>query len=218
MAEDTSSDLIAQEASTAKRRAIDFFKGKLFEKYEEIPESIKSLNESELVKNFNQTTNDYLIRKRVTELLKRVPELGSDHKFDTPEIYTGICTHQAFYDRMIQSPYRLCYYFLELHSYDTLIEDTFYQFTMKVRNEILQMPVTEKSAPVILKAWESFANRHLGATIQKIEQKSMNVNVSASARDVNGSMDPELMLQKYNEAKAKLVSGPKDVTEPDEPT
>ena len=61
-----------------------------------------------------------------------------------------------------------------------LIDEATYYGLLKLRNEILTMPVTERSAPTLLKAIEFLVNRAHGSVIQRIEAKHAHLDLNNS--------------------------------------
>ena len=61
-----------------------------------------------------------------------------------------------------------------------------------------------------------FANRAIGPVVQRIEQKSMNVNVDGN-QAMREVMTPDQLEQKFNELKSRLVALPAEASKVDEP-
>lgn len=194
---------------------LNCFQGRFVETVLSSPKDILAMSEQELEQNFTPTTTDFIIRRNIHIKAKQVMDGTLPDKLEPKDVYKDVCTKQNFY-RNITNHYRLAWYLIPIQDYSEMIEDSFFYGLKKVR-EILNMPVTEKSAPHIMKALEFFANRHLGPVVQKIEQKSMNMNVNKtiSEREV---IDPEEMMQKFAELKSKLATLPQAAVNVDEPT
>lgn len=192
-----------ETVSKAENEYVDFFEGALADAIRNIKPETWLMTEPELQEKFVQKDIDFLLRKRFTDLLDEVHK--NPRKIQHVEIYRGICTLQNFYATTIKNEYRLVWLLRPLIA-EEKIKAGFYAAIEKAM-EILRLPVDSKSAPSIVKVLEYFSNRHLGPVIQRIEQKSMNLNLSSpSQRDVsNSDFDPELMLQKYAEAKSKIA-------------
>jgi hypothetical protein len=194
----------------------DFLEGKFKESVENIGSEIWGLSEDELENFFDPTPSDIILRKNLHNSLSEIKRSGVFRIITHEEIYRDACTRQNFYEKLGKNKYRIAWLLIPFKSNEAAIATGFHK-SLSRAFKILDLPVTEKSAPVILKTLEFFANRHLGPVIQRIEQKSMNVSVSSRSVGEISDLDPELMLQKYTEAKAKLVSAPANTVEPDEP-
>lgn len=198
-----------------KKEAIDFFEGVLVERFKEVPEEILTMPDMELTKNFKVSTVDFLLRRKISEMVGKARASGVDVKLETIQVCNGICSRDYFYRRCLRNHFKLSWYFIPMESHDDLIADGFYHAIRRVRDEVLNMPLTDKTAPVILKALEFFANRHLGPMLQRIEQKNLNVNVDGT-RAVTEAINPDQLMQKYEDLRAKLTA-PKEVKELNEP-
>lgn len=192
---------------------VDFFDGLLADRAAAIPPEVWHQNETELTSHFNVSTIDFLLRKRINKCIEDRKNSGLKGHIPSIEIYRNICSAMNFY-YIIKNPYRVAWLFMPLKSADEMIEDGFYHAMRKVRDEILTMQVTEKTAPVIMKALEFFTNRHLGPMLQRLETKSLNVNVDAKTRDV---IDPEQMMERYNQVKSQLAALPIEASKVEEP-
>ena len=180
----------------------EYFDGVVAEAINRIDPLLLSQTDQELEEKFKLQNHDFILRKNFTDAINKVKDIPGT-KIHPPELYKNACNRSNFYNFVIKNPYRLAWLIRPLED-ETQIKSGFY-LGLKKAMEILQLPVDAKTAPVILKTLEFFTNRHLGPVIQRIEQKSMNLNVS---REVVGQMDnfdPELMLQKYAEAKSKIA-------------
>lgn len=191
-----------------------YFEGLLLEKVLALPEEIQIKTEAELEGLFNPTPTDHMLRRRYSERLNFARENGIT-RITASEIYTGICSKQHFYAQFISNSAKLAWMLLPVKSHQESISEAFAFALERVRKEVLTMPITEKSAPVLLKAAEWLANRHLGLGIQKIEQKTLNIDGNKLIERT--VVDPNDLLQRISDLKrdtAKLVSPP----EPGEPT
>ncbi len=86
--------------------------------------------------------------------------------------------------------------------YADLIDEATYFGIQRLRNEVLKMPVTERSAPTILKTVEFLANRSLGPVVQRVEAKFAHLNLD---RPTAHSLKPEDTVGRIEELKAKLL-------------
>lgn len=190
------------EVSKADAAVVEYFDGVMADAIRNISEETWLMNESELQAKFVQKDIDFLIRERLTKLLEEVSK--APRKIAHTEVYRGICTLQNFYATTLKNEYRLVWLLRPLIA-EEKIKAGFYAAIEKTM-EILRLPVDAKTAPSILKALDYFSNRHIGPVVQRIEQKSMNMNVTRNVSEEMANLDPESMLQKYSEAKAKIVS------------
>lgn len=173
-----------------------------------LPESLHLKDEADLGKMFNITPLDYAMKKRLWTRFYEVEETG-DMRLKMRDIFGGLCSDPYFYRVLVKNPVRIAWLTAPPIDTEFLLEEAFRFAFEKVRDGILNMPVTEKSAPTILKAFQYFADRHLGPMIQKIESK--NLNVEMNANQPLGSVDPHEIQKKLDELKTKLLK-PKDVT------
>lgn len=190
------------EVSTTFFSESDFFDGKFGDAIRNIGDDLWLMDESELEKNFSVSEIDFILRKRITEVLDEARKSPETKRIPHTKLYNGICTLQNFYGRVIKNPHRLVWLLKPLRD-DDIIKAGYYA-SVKRAMEIIAMPLDSKSASSILKALEFFANRHLGPVIQRIEQKSMNMNVTRTVMEETMNLDPEIMLEKYAEAKSKI--------------
>lgn len=206
---------MGEQSSALKHEVASCFTGIFCDKVNQISPEILAMDEAELQSHFKPTINDFFIRQRVFSLLRAQKSSGLDGKIEVSKIFDGICTKTNFHSRLLINPYRHAWYLIPIAEDAKLMEEGFYSFLRKVREEFLTLPVNEKTAGPIMKALEFFANRHLGPTIQRIEQKSMNLNVTRNEKDVS-SLNPEEMLKKYEELQSKLRTLPATVISDDE--
>lgn len=89
-----------------------------------------------------------------------------------------------------------------------LIDEATYFGLKRLRNDLLTMPMTEKSAPVFLKAVEFLANRAWGPVIQRIEAKHAHLNLGTRSAPTNESLSPEEVQKRLTELKRKLMDDP----------
>lgn len=178
-----------------------------------VPPEMHLMSEAELVKRFNPTPLDYALKKQLWTKFYEAEKSG-DMRLKMVDIYGGVCSNQYFYNELTKNPARVAWLVIPPLDTGALIEEAFRFSFQKVRDGILNMPVTEKSAPIILKAFQIFADRHLGPVVQRIESKNLNVEVDGN-RAGNETLDPMEIDAKLRELKAKLLPT-KDVTPTDE--
>lgn len=174
-----------------------------------IPDEVLLMSEEELETKFKQTSIDFWLRKRFWEITERNLSAGVTGTV-IKELSTGICTTAHIYIRVLTNPYRMAWIMTPIHKHMDMIDEGFNYLLKKVRTELLTMPITEKSAPVIMKALEFFANRALGPMLQKIEQKSLNVAIDGN-QAMREALNPIDMQEKFAEVQKKLATMPLDI-------
>lgn len=170
----------------------------------ELPEEYHLKDERELAHLFRQTPLDYAMKKQLWTKFYETEKTGV-MRLKMVDIYGGVCTDQYFYNELIRNPARVAWLITPPVDTSAIIEEAYHFAFSKVRDGILNMPITEKSAPTILKAFQMLADRHLGPVIQKIQSQNLNVEVDAT-RNQQGPIDPQAIEDKLNELKTKLLS------------
>jgi hypothetical protein len=202
-----------EERGTAIKpvEALTFFDGRFVEIASSLTDDILGMTEMELSQKFTQTDTDFMLRKRIQELVKDTKAIGG--KVHCARIYEGICSHQNFYTNLMKNQYRVAWLLQPINSYQDLLEESLYFAYKRIRNEVLTMPITEKTAPLMLNAFKMLADRVMGPVVQRMESKAFNVNVDGN-KALGESINPEDLMQRYADLKSKLVSAPKEVDEP----
>jgi len=197
-----------------RQQALDVWGNFLGKATSSVSEEIMTMTDIELCDHFNPTTTDFMLRKRFWEMTESAHVTG-ENEMQPTALCKGICSTTYFYNRWLKNTYRVAWLLIPIRKHQDMIDEAFIFALNKVRNEILTMPVTEKSAPVILKALEYFTNRSLGPMLQKIEQRSMNVNVDGN-QAIRDALTPEDLQNRLDELKSKMISAPmKDVNDPE---
>lgn len=199
------SDVSEIDVQSSRSNAIPVWVGTFGQWVSKIDPDIFLMTERELESGFVVTQNDYFLRKRFWELTEKYLQIGKKDA-ELSEIFEGICKKQHFYKNVLGNPYRLSWLLIPVSLDKDKIEFGFYR-SIKEAMSVLDLPTNEKTAGPKLKALEFFANRHLGPVIQRIEQKSMNVNVDAS-RSVSGPIDQSELEQQMAELKSKFMALP----------
>lgn len=203
------------EDTGQRERLLSRFKedSSLVKAVSQIAPEIQLMDEAALARAFKPTPLDYALKKQLWSKFYEAEKLGTRLKM--VDIFDGLCTNQYFYNELIKNPIRVSWLVTPPMNTEALVEEAFRFSFQRVRDDILTMAVTEKSAPILLKAFQIFADRHLGPVVQRIESKNLNVDVDGgSTRDV-GAMDPYEIETKLRELKQKLIPT-KDVTPQDE--
>jgi hypothetical protein len=177
----------------------------------ELPPEYHLKDEAELGKLFRKTPMDYAMKKQLWTKFYEVEKAGT-MRLKMVDIYGGVCSDPYFYNELIKNPARIAWLISPPIDNQAIIEEAYHFAFQKVRDGILNMPVTEKSAPTILKAFQMLADRHLGPVVQRIESKNLNVDVNA--KNNTDPIDPKAIEEKLNELKTKLLNPApiKDVT------
>lgn len=178
-----------------------------------IPPEMLLLTEAELGKMFRVTPMDYALKRQIWLKFYDAEKTGAMIKM--VDIYGGICSNPYFYNELTKNPARVAWLLSPPVDTAALIEEAFRFSFNRVRDDILTMPVTEKTAPILLKAFQLFADRHLGPVVQRIESKNLNVEVDGGSTQNISELDPHEIEAKMREIKQKLIPM-KNVTPTDE--
>lgn len=179
-----------------------------------LPEELSLLDESRIEALYKPTPMDYALKRQLWSRFYEVDKSG-ELSLKMVDVYGGICGHPHFYNYVLREPHRVAWLITPPIDTSAIIEEAFRFSFQKVRDGILNMPVTEKTAPILLKAFQIFADRHLGPIVQRIESKNLNVDMKASQQS-DIPLDPHELETKLREIKAKLLPPSKDVTPHDE--
>jgi hypothetical protein len=198
-------------------KAIELWGGAFGEVMATIDPLIASMPEAELEQHFRATPIDFFIRRRFWTVSEKYINSGLIEP-ETQELYIGICKKQHFYQSILRNPYKVAWILQPVQAISDLIDESLYFAIKKVRDELLTMPTNEKTAGHIMKALEFFANRSkdLGPLLQKIEQKSMNVNLDGN-RAMREALNPDDIDKRLKELKSQIVSLPEAATNVQEP-
>lgn len=177
-----------------------------------IPEELQIKDETELARLFNPTPLDYAMKKNLWTLFYEAEATGF-YKLKGTDVYGGVCSNSYFYNQLLKNSPRVAWLFTPTIDTEALIEEAYRYSFQRVRDDILSMPVTEKTAPILLKAFQYFADRHLGPMVHKIESRNLNVEVQGGKMET--PTDPREIEAKLKEIRAKLQPL-KDVTPQDE--
>lgn len=186
--------------------------GKLARVAREIPEAYRIMDETELVKLFRPTALDYALKKRLWAKFYDCESTGI-YKMKNTDIFGEVCSGPYFYQDVITNPVRVAWLISPPIDTATLVEEAFHYSFQKIRDGVLKLPVTEKTAGHLIKVFQIFADRHLGPVVQRIESKNLNVEVDGNKNA--DPIDPKAIEEKLNELKTKLVPS-RDVTPKDE--
>lgn len=153
-----------------------------------IPEEMWSWDEEDFDKNVEPTATMRRLRISFWHAYNRALESGKPMR--TSDIHAGICHQQYLQQRIIAEPARLAFILKPPVQYAMMMEEALSYSITRVR-EILSLPIVEggkvnvRLAALILKSMELLDARLNGLAVQKIESKSLQVNVDA--QNVKGS-------------------------------
>jgi hypothetical protein len=193
------------EIHASRISILELLSGDFKASLEAIPPEVLAMSEQELNEVRKPTSVDYFIRKKLWSMYDKCQAVGLK-EISTKELYDGICSHHSFYERVMVSPHRLAWIFIRPNVYDELIDEAFYFGMKRMRDEVLTMPITEKTMGHFMKAIEFLANRALGPVIQRIESKNVNLSLTPTE-----AQDPHALEMKLLELKEKMLS-PRTVT------
>jgi hypothetical protein len=171
--------------------------------YENAPEELRKMSEIDLFKTGNIGEKDYFLRKNLWKSVENAQKRGV-FSITEASIYSDVMSAQGYYNRFLANPHRVCWMMTPPIDAKEIMEEALFFGLSRLRNELLTMPINERTAPSMLKAIEFLANRTWGPVIQKIEAKHAHLNMNKpmavhDARDVNKRLD---------ELKAKLIEVP----------
>ena len=172
--------------------------------YENAPEELRKMSEIDLFRTGKIGEKDYFLRKN---LWKSVEIAQKNDVFSITEasIYGDVMSAQNYYTSFLTNPHRVCWIMTPPTDAREIMEEALFFGISRLRNELLTLPMNDKTAATILKTIEFLANRTWGPVVQKIEAKHAHLNMNKpvavhDARDVTKRLD---------ELKAKLVDEPK---------
>lgn len=166
----------AQDIST-EINPLNFLQGKLLDVASSLPEDVKAMTEVELWKSGKITKNDYFLRRNLWKSIEIAQKTGQN-AITQESIYHDVVSAQNFNSRVMTSPHRIAYLLMKPTLAREQMEEALHHGMMRLRNELLTMPIDEKTAPVFLKALEFLANRTWGPVIQKIQAQHAHLNMN----------------------------------------
>lgn len=171
---------------------------------ETIPDHALSMDEYELEDKFTRKKEHFYLRKKFHKMLDELR--GTDDLLSVSELVRDTTSKAWFYNVLLPNPYALAWLIIPVSEPDRFLEEAYTFAIQRLRKDILTLPANEKTAPIIMKALEFLAIRHLGPVVQKIEQKSLNMNFNKDVtQSASGAVDPEELMRRLTEVKSKLV-------------
>lgn len=124
----------------------------------------------------------------------RAQEQG--RKMTSAGIYAGVCLQQYFSMTVMQKPLAFAWLLRPPASYAIAMEEALVQAIKRVR-EVLNMPLngSAKNAAIFLKAMEMLDARLNGAAVQRIESKSVSVQINKSDKALPSPSEIEAKIR-----------------------
>ena len=145
------SDQDEQKDASGKSLAISKFSGLFHQRMSELTNDVLLLTEAELETKFRPTPADFFMRRNFWKKTEEAEAAGIE-QIESASVYIGVVTRQYFYENILKNPLRLAWILSPIREHTQLIEEGFYFALKKVRDELLTMPVNEKTAPALMKA------------------------------------------------------------------
>lgn len=188
----------------SKDDIIGFFDGHFRTAMESIPDEMKAMQPEELEAKFDPGPIDYYLRKNLWKQVELARAAG-ETSLNPIDIYKGICHVSTFHGRVIKNNYRLAWLLINPVTDAERAEESLAFGLMRIRRDLLTLPMNEKTAPTILRAVELLWNRVHGPLIQRIEAKHAHLNL-------NKPLAKAPVHERLSEFKDKLQPAAIDVT------
>lgn len=135
--------------------------------------------------NKQPTATDNRIRLRFWDEYDRAQ--GEVGKMNMSGVFAGVCTREYFYGRYLQNPEKVAWMACPPASYEVKMEEAL-AFGIEQLRDILDLPVVSpyngkydvKLGELKAKIVAMLDVRVKGATIQRVENRNMNLNISTS--------------------------------------
>lgn len=214
-------DIVVTDPSNP-RSVINLVPDTLAEVIRRIPSDLLELSEEALKDRYRPSQVFNQIRLSFWKEYDRVQMHGLNQMVMS-NVYAGVCTHQYFYQKVVRSREAMCWILCPPTDYMLLMEESL-MFGIDRLREILELPLYEdiyakgddgelevvgkkintSVGNLILKTVALLDNRVKGAVVQRLETKSLNMNVEASAKDAK-SMLKVLETQNMEELNKRLT-------------
>jgi hypothetical protein len=205
----TDLDLLNKENTLSfYNKVSDRFKGAL----DTIPQELLEKDESDLIEDLKPNSTINCLRFRLWEEYNKA--MDSNQSVKVANLCKGICTPNYFYAAVLRNKKVLAYLLIPPKSYENSAEEALLLGMAQIR-KILQFPLwNDKGKPdtrvaaLQLNVMKMLDARLKGAPTQRIEQKTLNANVSVNELAQDMSMDEiESRLKKLrgDEEKAELL-------------
>ena len=192
-------------ALTTRNEAISYFSGEFRKALEAVPPELLLMTAEEIEAQRDPSSVDYFLRRNLWETVEKAKKAGIS-EITAASIYGGVCAASTFTQSVITNPLRLAWLLVNPLSELDRTEEALAFGLMRIRNDILTMPMNEKTAPTILKAVELLWNRVRGPVVQRIEAKHAHINMNKPI-----AQSPNNITEKIDDLKDKLLTL-KDVT------
>lgn len=186
---------------------------------QKIPLDIWQTDFQDLEKELDPSPTLRVMRRNLWKRYKEALEQGGDIR--AYDIYHGVVTRQSFWTEILGKPKKLAYILSPKAEYDEVAAEALDFGMERIRKDILTAPIINPAtgkfdasvAGCVLAAVRLLDSRVKGSPLQRIEQKTMQVNIHRNEKTpiTREQLDEELrMLQ------ARLGSTP--MTLPSSPT
>jgi hypothetical protein len=150
-----------------------------------LPEEYLIMTENQLKKEAKPTRTDYALRVSFWREFDKIFWRDGKRKIVSLHVYAGICTDTYFYDRFLKNPRKVAWLVRPQQTYAKEMEAILARVTERLW-EIVDIPirdrkgnVSSRNADILLRAAQMIENRVKGMAIQRIEEKSLRLNVTA---------------------------------------
>ncbi len=173
------------------------------------------MDERQLRRKLSPTPTDNRMRLAFWLEYDRAQAAQTRH-MNMARIYEGVSSREFFETFYVTKPERVAWLLCHPHSYEVIMSEALAYGVERIR-EILEMPFIDKKGKIdhrtmemVLKTVALLDVRVKGATIQRVEQKNLNVHVGTGGKDVTqallgNSMDEIEARLKYLEKKERAA-------------
>jgi hypothetical protein len=189
------------EGRTTVEEAIGYTEGLLRVGLDNLPPELILLTRAEIEAQRPPSEVDILIQRNFWAVVEKAKKEGETSIKQT-HIFAGACSERAF-QRLLENPIRLAYMLHNPIDDIDRMRNMLVNGLARMENELLKMPITEKSAGHFIKALDLLINRVHGPMVQRIEAKHAHIKMNQpppeSTKDVN---------QRLDELRSKLIATP----------
>jgi hypothetical protein len=177
---EVSSRIPAMPATTIERDIVNMTEGALQQALLGLPEEYNTMSEKILESHIVPTELDYLLRSSFSREVERVHIYGGVIK--AKDIYGDFCHKTYFYQKYIVNKKRLAWLVRPMPKYEKFMEAMLYLSNRRLW-ELINIPFKEKGkynarlCEVGLSAIKLIKEAVKGSPIQRLETKTLNVNV-----------------------------------------
>lgn len=175
---------------------------------------LMALDERELKKRVRPTPTDNRLRVSFWNEYNRAQETMKPMQMTS--VYAGVCTGEFFYREYLRRDENVAWLMRPPVNYITALEEMLVEGQDRIR-EILELPLVgpsgrpdTKVGELILKTYLAIEARLKGAVAQKIESKSMNINVDGTravtkAAELNSMESIQARIAEIERKKAQVM-------------